>query len=69
MMKRVAIKGGGTALARRASRQGCIWAARSKSIGFGQAQSAQNAMRLGFQAVVKSLFDTLAFIENTPVRA
>jgi sugar/nucleoside kinase (ribokinase family) len=34
----------------------------------GQASSAQNAMGLGSQAVVSSLTDTLAFMENTPTR-
>lgn len=38
-------------------------------IRFGQASSAQNAMGLGSQAVVSSLADTIAFMENTPVRS
>ena len=38
-------------------------------IRFGQASSAQNAMGLGSQAVVSSLEDTLAFMENTPTRS
>ncbi|PHQ86326.1 MAG: kinase [Thalassobium sp.] len=37
-------------------------------IRLGQASSAQNAMGLGSQAVVKSLEDTIEFMKNTSVR-
>ena len=37
-------------------------------VRLGQASSAQNAMGLGSQAVVSSLENTLAFVENTPTR-
>ncbi|MFC6487201.1 carbohydrate kinase family protein [Nitratireductor sp. GCM10026969] len=37
-------------------------------IRLGQASSAQNAMGLGSQAVVKDLKTTLSFMEKTPVR-
>lgn len=37
-------------------------------VRLGQASSAQNAMGLGSQAVVSSLADTLAFMENQPLR-
>lgn len=37
-------------------------------VRLAQATSAQNAMGLGSQAVVRSLKDTQTFIENTPIR-
>ena len=37
-------------------------------IRLGQASSAQNAMGLGSQAIVKSLASTIEFMKNTPLR-